>query len=135
MTRFRVGLVLLLAAAAGCGGDRLADVKGTVTFDGRPVPAGVVWFEPDIAGGNTTAPQGFAFVKDGAFDTRANGKGVRAGAYVLRVEAFDGKPANELPFGHPLVSPPYEKPHRFGDGDADVAIDVPAADKSKTAPP
>lgn len=37
-----VGVVLLLAAAAGCGGKSRADVTGTVTYRGRPVVSGSV---------------------------------------------------------------------------------------------
>jgi hypothetical protein len=96
-----------LAALAGCGGDPLYDVTGTVTYDGKPLPAGVVWFDPDPT--NTDAPQGFAYVKDGQFDTAQNGRGVRGGAYVIRIEGFDGKPANELPLGRPLFTDFREK--------------------------
>lgn len=119
----------LLSAAcvlvAGCDGDRVHHVKGTVTIGGVPVPAGVIWFDPDIGRGNTTGPQGHAEIKDGQFDTRAAGGGVRPGAYRVRVEAFDGRPANELPFGRPILAEPYEKDHEFPDKDSELTVDVP----------
>lgn len=122
---FVAALIAGSAILAGCSRDKQYDVKGTVTFGGNPVPAGVIWFEPDIAKGNTTGPQGYAQVKDGKFDTRDNGRGVRPGLYLIRVEAFDGKPANELPFGRPLVNPPYETSREFKAEPAEVSVDIP----------
>src|SRR5262245_21835714 len=103
--RMRLSCLALIvcAAVAGCSGASLYDVKGTVNWNGDPIPAGVIWFEPDVAKGNINGPQGYAQIKDGKFDTRQNGRGVRPGLYTIRVEAFDGKPANELPLGKPLV--------------------------------
>jgi hypothetical protein len=125
--RFSLTAVVLVAlAAAGCSEDRTYDVKGTVTIGGAAVPAGVIWFEPDITKGNTTGPQGYAQIKDGKFDTRADGRGIRPGAYTIRVEAFDGRPANELPFGKPLLNPPYETARDFPAEATEITIDVPA---------
>jgi hypothetical protein len=120
---------IICATVAGCNGDSLYDVKGTVNLDGNPVPAGVIWFEPDVSKGNTNGPQGYAQIKDGKFDTRQNGRGVRAGLYTIRVEAFDGKPANELPLGKPIISPPFETSREFKAEAADVTIDIPAPGK------
>jgi hypothetical protein len=46
MTPCRLGLLLMLAAAAGCGGGR-ATVSGRVTFGGAAVPGALVTFRPE----------------------------------------------------------------------------------------
>src|SRR5204862_378695 len=64
-------------AAVGCGESRV-EVSGEVTFDGKPVPAGRIYFNPDFTKGND-GPQGYADIKDGKFDTRNKGKGACGG--------------------------------------------------------
>lgn len=124
-TRWAV-LALGLALAAGCGGgEKLYDVSGTVTYDGgKPVPAGMVYFDPDpTRGGSGT--QGFANVKDGRYDTAVDGKGVRGGGgYVIRVFGYDGKSANEAPLGQPLF-PEYEFRKELPKEKTDLPIEVP----------
>jgi hypothetical protein len=96
------GLALGLAALAGCGSEeKLYRVSGTVTYDGKPIPKGLIFFDPDGTKG-TAGGQGFANILNGKYDTAAEGKGVRGGTYVVRVNGFDGKEANEAPFGQPL---------------------------------
>ena len=93
---------VLLAVAAGCGeGERLYDVSGRVTSNGRPVPAGIIYFDPDPMKGGS-GPQGFASIKDGKYTTAVEGRGVRGGSYIIRVTGYDGKTANEAPLGKPL---------------------------------
>jgi hypothetical protein len=76
-----------------------------VLHKGKPVPAGEVYFDPDVARGHD-GPQGFARIKDGRFDTRALGKPLAAGPHIVRVLGFDGNslPGEELPFGRPLFA-------------------------------
>jgi hypothetical protein len=106
---------------AGCQGDGLVPIHGTVTFAGQPVPAGVVWFDPDA--GNPAA-QGYALIKDGRFVTAdAGGRGIKPGAYVVRVEGYDGKPAGEFPMGKPIFRDHQEK-RTFAAGE-EVTIAVP----------
>jgi hypothetical protein len=76
-----------------------------VRFDGKPVPAGMIFFDPDVSRGND-GPQGFAPIKDGRYDTRHNGKGAVGGPHMVRIQCFDGKPGAELPMGH-LLRPEY----------------------------
>jgi hypothetical protein len=83
-----------------------------VTFDGQLIPAGVIFFDPDVSRGND-GPQGFATITDGHYDTRENGKGAVGGPHRVRIQGFDGKPGAELPLGHPLF-PEYT-----------VAVDLP----------
>ncbi|MGB9689681.1 hypothetical protein [Thermogutta sp.] len=110
MCKFRLVIVQLLIISvftvgfSGCskGGPKTYHVSGTVTFDGKPVPAGSILFEPDQTKGNT-GPAGFAKIKDGKFDTRNNGRGTIGGPHVVRIIALDGVPGEELPEGAPLA--------------------------------
>jgi len=74
----------------GCGAPSLSHVTGTVTYDGNPLPAGTISFNP--APSNTEAAQGMAFIKDGSFTTRSDGgRAVMKGAYIVRIKGLDGK--------------------------------------------
>lgn len=82
-------MLATLPLTAGCGEaskDRYY-VMGTVTFDGRPVPEGVIYFDPDLKRGNSGV-QGVAIIRNGAFDTRDTGRGVSSGPYLARVQGF-----------------------------------------------
>lgn len=80
--------VLSFVGCRGSGPD-VHHVSGTVTFDGKPVPAGRVDFFPDFSKGND-GPQGFALIKNGKFDTRLDGQGTGGGPVRIRVEGYDG---------------------------------------------
>src|SRR5689334_21940760 len=81
--------IFALAALAGCAQqEKLYRVSGVVTHSGKPIPKGVIHFDP-VADG----PQGFANIVDGRYDTAQQGKGVRGGEYAIRVNGFDGKEA------------------------------------------
>ncbi|MDA1015614.1 MAG: hypothetical protein O3A00_14320 [Planctomycetota bacterium] len=106
-----VGLFLLLTVfASGCGssddGPVRFDVSGEVTFAGKPVPSGTIMFVPDNAAGNS-GPGGMAVIKDGRYET--NGKGVVGGAYIVKIEGYDGVPVREsgeeLADGKPMFEP------------------------------
>lgn len=99
MFRKLVPAAVLLAAVgvADCSPEeKLYDVSGTVTHQGKPVPKGLIYFDPDDGG-----PQGFANIEDGKYDTAApgKGKGIRGGKYTVRINGFDGKVGPEAPFG------------------------------------
>lgn len=101
-----VGVLAGLCALAGCGGGsdpNLVHVSGTVTVDGKPLPLGMIVFEPDPAKGGR-GQQGHAQIKDGKFDTRgADGKAVALGAQVVRITGGDGvNPEPFTPFGNML---------------------------------
>ena len=100
---------LLFAVAClafiGCSNrPRRYPVSGTVTYAGQPLPAGVIFFDPDVTKQNK-GPQGYALIKDGRYDTAASGgKGVVGGPYLVRIDGFDGKPGRELPMGNALFT-------------------------------
>ncbi|MBA4189945.1 MAG: hypothetical protein C0467_18325 [Planctomycetaceae bacterium] len=75
-----VGCVVVVLA--GCGAKPIP-VSGTVTREGRPLPAGYVTFEPDAASG-TTGPGATAAVDDGVFSLPADHT-LTPGKYLVRI--------------------------------------------------
>ncbi len=100
---------LLIAAAVwpGCGQDDPTSfrVRGTVTYQGEPVPRGIVYFDPDPAR-NNRGPQGYAIVEHGEYDTAGrSGRGIVGGPYRVRVSGFNGLNRSEMmPYGSPLFA-------------------------------
>src|SRR5689334_6906923 len=81
--------VLCCCLAVGCGGEKTYRVSGKVTFKGKALPAGRIIFLPDASKGNKGS-EGYADIKDGAYDTAApGGKGATGGAMTVRIEAWD----------------------------------------------
>lgn len=100
-----VMVAMLLAGCRGTEGPSQYELSGTVTFQGKPVPAGTITFEPDAVKGNH-GPQGFALIQDGRYDTRAEGRGSVGGPQVVRISGSDGVAAGEaFPTGKPLFEP------------------------------
>jgi hypothetical protein len=93
-------------------------VSGTVTYEGKPVPAGTVFLDPVAAKG-----QGLATVKDGAFDTAQAGRGITAGKFVVRVQGFDGKKGSDVPVGKSLF-PENSQGHEQSDANTKLDIKV-----------
>jgi hypothetical protein len=99
-----IGLMCCVLALGCARGPQTYHVSGQVTFQGQPLPRGVIFFDPDPKRQNT-GPQGYAYIKDGRFDTsQEDGRGVVGGAYIARIDGFDGKPGAELPFGSVLFT-------------------------------
>ena len=92
---------LLAALLSGCGGDKVHHLSGTVSFQGKPVPAGHIVFEPDAGAGNSGSPA-FAKIKDGRYDTRLEGQGTIGGPHTVLIHGRDGIPRGELLNGLPL---------------------------------
>lgn len=99
LTLVAAGFLALAAACSNTSGRY--DLSGTVTFDGRPVPAGYVLINPDLSKKND-GPQGFAEIRNGRFDTRALAKGAPSGPVVLIIDGFDGNALPDGPEGKPL---------------------------------
>ncbi|MCC9606665.1 hypothetical protein LOC68_16725 [Blastopirellula sp. JC732] len=117
-------LFLAAGLAAGCGAsDTTIHLTGAVTYDGQPVPAGMIQFSPDEAKGNP----GFgcvAMIRNGQFTTR-DSLGVLGGAYVIRVQGLDGIAAGENSDGAPIFRTyemSVELPMKSGQFDIDVPL-------------
>ncbi len=63
------------------------------------MPKGNIFFEPDTAQGNS-GPQVFADIVNGEFDTATSGgTGGYGGAYIIRIQGYDGVVGEDSPFG------------------------------------
>jgi len=103
-------LAVLVAGLVGCNpGPTRYQVAGKVTFAGKAVPLGRIYFDPDLSkGGEGVLLQGTAEIKDGVYDTARTGVGTSGGAILVRIEAFDGVSTDpERPAGNPLF-PSYQ---------------------------
>ena len=105
---FRTAVLCVLAASvlgwAGCGNQGVPryNLSGTVTFQGKPVPAGRIIFEPDVRKGND-GPQGYSDIKDGKYGTDRFGKGAVAGPLIVTIIGTTGENASEANMlGQPL---------------------------------
>lgn len=132
-------LTSLLAPPFGCSsrqtGPPRFTVSGQVTFDGKPVPAGRIAFEPDVAAGNS-GPGGYGSIIDGHFSTFAR-MGAVSGPQTVRITGFDGIPAGELVEGKPLF-PEYSTTVELPAEAATIDFEVPRApakNPQTTAPP
>lgn len=85
IARVAIGLfALALLNVAGCGprGPARYQLDGQVTFGGKPVPSGLIRFEPDASRGNH-GPVGYTAIKDGRYTTDTQGcKGALKGPLV-----------------------------------------------------
>ena len=98
-------LILLAAViSSGCGPrDRYA-LSGSVTFDGKPIPAGTITFVPFGAGkpGRTAA---FCEIKAGKYDTKT-GRNPGSGPHRVMISGCDGVPyqsqMGEIVENHPM---------------------------------
>lgn len=102
-------LVIVSAlAASGCGsadGPPRYPVEGAVTYQGQPVPAGRIVFEPDGSQGNQ-GPAASASIDAGNYET-PSGKGAVGGPHRVRIEGFEGGGTGEAPMG-PMLFPEYQ---------------------------
>jgi len=84
------GVFALLAAAmlSGCGqeGPVRYRLSGAITFEGKPVPAGMISFEPK----NKGIGGGFAPIINGAYDTDRTGRGHLGGEHTILISGFEG---------------------------------------------
>ena len=105
-TLARSACVFLLATlvSTGCGPrDRYA-LSGSVTFDGKPIPAGTITFVPFGAGqpGRTAA---FCEIKAGKYDTKT-GRNPGSGPHRVMISGCDGVPyqsqMGEIVENHPM---------------------------------
>ena len=135
MRRHPSTCVALLASIAvllaGCSsGDRTYDLSGSVTYQGKPVPAGQIVFEPQGDAGNNGGP-GFAKIKDGHYDTRIlEGRGTLGGPHSVTIHGLDGVVRGELLNGIPLC-PDYRTTADLPKKDAQQDFDVPASSARK----
>lgn len=119
----RRSAVLLLACwlgmaciAAGCSrpGPTRFRLEGTVSFKGKPVPAGRLMLAPDGTQGNR-GPAAYAEIVDGRFTT-VKGKGHVGGPHVVEIQGFQALRGTDMPSS---LFPTHE-----------TVVDLPRADSS-----
>ena len=111
-------LLALLLALCGCGpdGPQRYDLSGEVLFQGEPVAAGIMIFEPDPSRGNA-GPPALALIEEGYYAT-PRGEGTVGGPHIVRIVAGTGEQAGPLrPYGIPYLPDEYRTP-----------VDLPRAD-------
>lgn len=127
---------------SGCGGDSGYDVAGNVTFDGKPIPAGKIYFMPDGSKGNSGAT-GYAKIVNGAFDTSAEGgKPIAGGSMIVGVEGLDpsataAQAAGDTSGEEPVKAlfPYYKMPAELPEEDTTQDFNVPASAADQTYRP
>ena len=102
------GAMFCLVGCGGNDGPARYNVSGTVTYQGKALPAGRIYFTPDASQGNR-GPQGFATIENGAYSTSDSGKGTVGGPHKVSIAGFDGVAVQEmddmLEMGKPLFAP------------------------------
>ena len=91
------------------------DLAGAVLYNGQPVPAGYMTFQPDEGAGNS-GPATQADIRDGRFATPI-GQGTIGGPHVVTLFGFDGQAIAEPnnPIGRPMGTPLFSGLQRKAD--------------------
>ncbi len=87
-------LLIALSGLSGCGdqsGPQRYKLSGAVTHGGKPIPAGMILFAPDVSQGNG-GPGVMVEFSDGRYQT-PSGKGTVGGPHVVRIAGYSGDPA------------------------------------------
>ena len=130
-------MAALLCSISGCGrGPRLFRVSGNVTFDGKPVPAGKIYFMPDGSKENS-GTAGFAEIRDGKYDTSgAGGQNISGGPMVVKIEGASGAQSTDDNNVPPPLFFPFETTADLPKSNTTKDFDVPAgAAKPKPSVP
>jgi hypothetical protein len=108
-TPARAACLMLLASlvAAGCGPrDRYA-ISGSVTLEGKPIPAGTITFVP-FGAGKPGRTAGFCEIKAGKYATKT-GRNPGSGPHRVMIGGCDGVPyqsqMGEITENHPMGKP------------------------------
>jgi len=123
---------LLCLAVVGCDADPtgIYHVSGEVTFNGQPVPAGTILFQPDKSQG-ASGQAGLAIIRDGRFNTASEGgRGTTGGAQRVRIIGLDGKPVEMGPDGVPMF-PDYTVVVSLPQADSTHDFDIPTRKRNR----
>ncbi len=115
-------MTILWLAILGCSAEvPTFPVEGMVTFKGKALPKGEIYFDPDIS---IKGAQGRALISEGKFSTKDINSRIVSGKYIIRIHGFDGKPREEAPMGKALFFA-YELPMELVAGKP-LTIEVPS---------
>ena len=125
----------------GCGSDSGHHVSGTVKFDGKPIPQGMIYFTPDASQKNVGAT-GYATIKNGIYNTAVNGKPTLGGPMLVKIEGVDpavkGTPVEGDTSGEVTIKslfPTYETTASLPKSTAKQDFEVPAEAASRQSAP
>ena len=130
MQRFYLSSLVLFTLSlclplTGCG-EKLQGFNGTVTYDGKPLEAGVIIFTPDATKGNLMGASNIASIQNGRYTLPEN-QGISGGWYEIRVESTEvtqGTGEGAEAVSKDLI-PPYVFSHEFKPDDKTFDVDVP----------
>lgn len=89
---FSLSITTVLLSGCGGSGVERTDIKGTATFDGKPIVYGNIQFFPDTSKGNE-GPSGSTSILDGKFDTSLEGsQGITPGPNRVQITAYAEMP-------------------------------------------
>jgi hypothetical protein len=113
-------LPLLLWASSGCSNSSgRQNISGQVTYNGKPVPYGTVYFDPDSSKGNN-GPQGVGEIRDGKYRNKP-GFGPFVGPHNVRIIGSESERSDQrLPFGE------YKTSVDIQPGQSKLDFDIPA---------
>jgi hypothetical protein len=105
-----------------------------VSYDGKPLPVGTIYFDPDRSQGNDGARRS-GKIKDGAYQTDSVAN-APTGAVIVHIIGFDGKPLPGKegilsPYGTPLCYP-HEERIELKPGVTTYDFAIPAGKPDKT---
>lgn len=85
--------ILSVSLSTGCGetGPERVIVSGMVTYNGRPLPTGMILFVPTA---DSSVPASGASIVEGQYKVGSRG-GAAVGSYRVQIEAFREKSGNE----------------------------------------
>ena len=91
--------LLLLSLLGGCQrGPKIVPVRGTVTYQGKPLRTGSVIFQPAMG-----QPASGIIQSDGTFvlSTRKEGDGATVGPHKVKITCYESRP--QVPGGEPML--------------------------------
>jgi len=122
-----VCVALLAVVCAGCGksGPTRYDISGKVSYNGMPVPAGTISFDPE---GQETGG-GFASIENGQYDTAKGGRGHLGGQHKVTIAGTTGKRLNpnDPDSGMQTLFLPYESSADLPTSKGAMDFEVPAS--------
>ncbi|MEW4565209.1 hypothetical protein AB1K70_21980 [Bremerella sp. JC770] len=122
-------VLVLVTVAGGCGSSsevQRYSLSGTVTYQGKPVPNGMISFEPTEAG----LGGGFAPIRNGKYSTDEDGRGHLSGVTKVKISGFEATARSSDPEAVPdaLFAPietEIELPQSTDQLDFELPLDAP----------
>jgi hypothetical protein len=121
-----IGIVAMALTLVGCGdsGPERYELSGQVTYDGKPIPAGVITFEPQGITLNAST-MGEAEIQAGRYKTLPE-KGIVGGQHTVFIAGYNGIPEpGSGPYGASLFAPVYKTSVQLPAEPSSLDFDVP----------